>query len=320
MILENRGDEIMTDIFVNLKRFDVHRDKGGVCPSDNAAKWIEEVVAKSIESGIGSLEQVNVVYMVPEALIISAQNKLAEYPESKGRNLKIGCQSVFRENIKVGKNFGAFTSNMPAASAYQMGCRWSIIGHSEERRDKQEIIGAFEPDWIKSIATRERCLSAVDYLINREVISAFDQGMDVLLCVGETAEERGEGSFDNQKENIQKALSGQLERSLNGVKDFIAQRKIVIGYEPIWAIGPGKTPPGKDYIAFVSKFIKDKVKELYGFDIPVVYGGGLKEENAAMIAGIDTIDGGLVALTRFTGNIGFYVEDLKVIIEKYMNK
>jgi len=308
----------MIEIFINLKRFDVPREKGGVCPSDNAAEWIEEVVSKSVELGIGSLKDVNVVYLVPEALIIPAQKKLAEYTESRRFNLKVGCQSVFRQNIKAGKNFGAFTSNMPAASAYQMGCRWSIIGHSEERRDKQEIIGAYQADWNQNDTTRERCLEAVDNLINSEALSAFEQGMDVLLCIGETAEERGEGSFDEQQKSIEKALSGQLERGLRGLKDYMPERKIVMGYEPIWAIGPGKTPPGKEYISFVSSFIKSKVKELYGFEVPVVYGGGLKEENAAMISSIDTIDGGLVALTHFSGEIGFYVEDLKIIIDKYM--
>ncbi|MEG1134455.1 MAG: triose-phosphate isomerase, partial [Cellulosilyticaceae bacterium] len=73
-----------------------------------------------------------------------------------------------------------------------------------------------------------------------------------------------------------------------------------------------------EYIAFVSAYIKETVQELYGFDIPVVYGGGLKEENAKMISDIATVDGGLVALTQFSGEIGFYAEDLRKIIDKYM--
>ena len=68
----------------------------------------------------------------------------------------------------------------------------------------------------------------------------------------------------------------------------------------------------------MSAYIKSACMELFGFEPPVVYGGGLKEENAAMIAGIKTIDGGLVALTRFTGDIGFEPEGLKKIIEKYL--
>ena len=92
----------------------------------------------------------------------------------------------------------------------------------------------------------------------------------------------------------------------------------MIGYEPIWAIGPGKTPPGEAYVGFVSAYIKDVLRSELGMTCSVVYGGGLKEENAAMIAGIDTIDGGLVALTRFTGEIGFDVPGLKGIIDRYL--
>lgn len=298
-------------IFVNLKRFDVPREKGGVCPSANPAQWIQEVMTKSAELGIGTEKNVSVVFLVPEALIVPAQEA------ASGAGFQVGCQSVFRDNIKKGGNFGAFTTNLPAASAYQLGCRWSIIGHSEERRDKQEIIAAYEPDWNASKETREKCLAAVDGLINRETRSALDQGIGVLLCMGETAEERGSGSFEEQQERVKAALSGQVLRGLDGVKEYLTQRSIVIGYEPIWAIGPGKTPPDSSYIAFVSSFLKEEAQRLYGVELPVVYGGGLKEENAAQIGAVSTIDGGLVALTRFTGEVGFYAEDLKIIIDKY---
>lgn len=94
----------------------------------------------------------------------------------------------------------------------------------------------------------------------------------------------------------------------------------MIGYEPIWAIGPGKTPPGKEYISFVSNFIKDTVKNEFDFEPTVVYGGGLKVENAGMLAQIDTIDGGLIALTKFTAEIGFSVKGLSEIINQYLAK
>jgi triosephosphate isomerase len=310
----------MTDIFVNLKRFDVPRERGGVCPSDSPNRWIEQVVGESARLELGTHQGTHVVYLVPESLIIPAQEKLLEYPEKLRQGLEIGCQSVYRHNISVGGNFGAFTSSLPAASAWQMGCGWTMIGHSEERRDKQEIIAAFEPDWNAGDILRNRCAQAVDTLINQEVMAALTQGMSVLLCVGETAEERGDGGFDEQKERIARSLSDQLSRGLEGVCGFLPQRRVVVGYEPIWAIGPGKTPPGGDYIAFVSGFIKDTIKRLYGVEMPVIYGGGLKEANAAMLSDISTIDGGLVALTRFSGEIGFFVEDLKNIIDKYIEK
>ncbi len=308
----------MNEIFVNLKRFDVPKSLGGICPMDDPKEWIEWVIAESVKYKLGQLNDMELVYMLPEALIIPAVEKLKSFSAEETKTLHIGSQGVFRQNVEAGVNFGAFTTNLPAAAAANMGCTGSIIGHSEERKDKQQIIGQFEPTWNENDETRERVAKAVDELINQETISALKQGMHVLLCVGETAEEKGEGTFEEQQVSIKAVLRSQIERGLKGVKEFLPKNGVVIGYEPIWAIGPGKTPPGKEYIAFVSGYIKEVAKELYDIDIPVVYGGGLKEENAAMIASIDTIDGGLVALTNFTDPIGFNPEQLKVIIEEYV--
>ena len=79
----------------------------------------------------------------------------------------------------------------------------------------------------------------------------------------------------------------------------------------MWAIGPGKTPPGEDYIRDIARHIKSIV------DCKVVYGGGLKKENAKMIASIEELDGGLVALTRFGKDFGFYLNDFEEIVETY---
>ena len=87
----------------------------------------------------------------------------------------------------------------------------------------------------------------------------------------------------------------------------------MIGYEPIWSIGPGKTPAGRDAILETARFIKAQ-----SGGIDVVYGGGLKADNAAMLASIDEIDGGLIALTRFAGEIGFYPDEYLEIIRLYL--
>lgn len=307
----------MKEIFVNLKRFEVPRNLGGICPLDNPKKWIEWVMEESVRYGLGKLPDIRVTYLLPEALIISALEKLASYPAGEVRNLKVGCQGVFRENITPGGNFGAFTTNLPAAAARNLGCTWTIIGHSEERRDKMGIIEHYEPSFNDSVIARTKATQALNSIINEEVICALKAGLNVLLCVGETAAERGDESFAEQKPRIEAVLRWQLEIGLQGVEGKTGTQNIVIGYEPVWAIGPGKTPPGKDYISFVSTYIKAVVKEKFNFEPLVVYGGGLKEENAAMIAGIETIDGGLVALTKFTGDIGFEPEGLKNIIAKY---
>ena len=84
---------------------------------------------------------------------------------------------------------------------------------------------------------------------------------------------------------------------------------------PIWSIGPGKTPADKPYITKIARFVKARTG---GLD--VVYGGGLKQDNAAMLASIDEIDGGLIALTRFSGEIGFYPDEYLDIIRRYLGK
>lgn len=308
----------MKNILVNLKRFDVPVEKGGICPKQNSKEWIEWVIEESIKNNLGTLDGIKVTYLLPESLLIPAIDKLNSYPEEKTKRLALGSQGVYREDIQVGGNFGAFTTNLPAAAAKNIGCTWSIIGHSEERKDKLGIIGKFEPDYNVSDELRQKAQKVVNTLINEEVKSAFTQDINVLLCVGETAEERGEGSFEEQQPRIKEVLRKQLEICLDETVGIMGGKEIVIGYEPIWAIGPGKTPPGKEYIAFVSAYIKEVVKEKFGYDIPVVYGGGLKEENATMIASIDTIDGGLVALTKFVKPIGFEPEGLKNIIGKYV--
>jgi triosephosphate isomerase len=305
------------DIFINLKRFDVPRSKGGICPKDNPKEWIEWVIEESINNKLGVLEDITVSYLLPESLLIPAIEKLNSYSEEETKNISIGSQGVYREDVNPKGNFGAFTTNLPAACAKGMGASWSIIGHSEERKDKLGIIESYEPEYNSQDDLRVRAQKAVNTLINKEVKCALEQNINVLLCVGETSEERGEGTFEEQKPRIKQVLKSQLELCLDNNVDNLEDNKIVIGYEPIWAIGPGKTPPGKDYIAFVSSYIKEVVKDKYGFDIPVVYGGGLKEENAEMIASIDTIDGGLVALTKFVQPIAFEPEGLKNIIMKY---
>ena len=300
----------MKYIFVNLKRFDVPECYGGICPEANPKSWIEWVMDESVSNELGKLDGISVGYILPESLLIPAAEKLASYTESETRGISIGSQSVFREDTTKGGNFGAFSCSLPAAAAKNIGCTWTMIGHSEERRDKAQIMSRVSTD-------AKAMTQAVDEMLNEQVLCALNRELNILLCVGETAEEKGEGTQAEQYENVKAVLRAQLLGNLKGIDSYIGKAKFVIGYEPIWAIGPGKTPPGKEYISFVSSYIKEVVSENFGFDIPVIYGGGLKEENAAMIASIDTIDGGLVALTTFTVPPKFEPQALKNIIDSY---
>ena len=124
----------------------------------------------------------------------------------------------------------------------------------------------------------------------------------MLYCIGERSEEQAQW---------EKVLEMQLKIGLQDVD----MSRVVIAYEPIWSIGPGKMPADRPYIEKVAHF----VKKITG-GLPVVYGGGLKKDNAAMLSSISEIDGGLIALTRFSGEIGFYPEEYLEIIRLYLNK
>ena len=145
-------------------------------------------------------------------------------------------------------------------------------------------------------------LRVVNRILNQEIRCAMKAGLSVLYCIGETADEQ---------RNWQEVLMQQLVIGLEG----IPMNEVAIAYEPVWAIGPGKTPPDRDYVQKIARFIKQ-----ISNGAPVVYGGGLKVENAAMLASIPELDGGLIALTRFSGDIGFYPDEYLEIIRTYMGK
>ena len=276
----------MKHLYLNLKRFDVPVEYGGVNRIAPLKDWGSYIVAHTQE-GLKHYDpsQVEFVQYFPEAHILGAVGARCE-----GSLVQVGCQGVYRMNTAVGGNFGAFTTNRPASAARAMGCASTIIGHCEERNDKAGILAeAGVTD-----------TAAVNRLLNQEIRLAVEQGLTVLYCIGEKSEEQ---------EHWQDVLGEQLRVGLDGVDTS----KVVIGYEPVWSIGPGKTPAGKDYITMIARFVKERTG---GLD--VVYGGGLKVDNAAMLASIADIDGGLIALTRFSGEIGFYPEEYLEIIRLYL--
>ena len=278
----------MKHLYLNLKRFDVPVEYGGVNRIAPLKDWGSYIVSHT-QDGLKKYDpsQVEFVQYFPEAHILGAVSALCE-----NSPVQVGCQGVYRMNTAVGGNFGAFTTNRPASIAKAMGCTSTIIGHCEERNDKAGILAeAGVTD-----------TAAVNRLLNQEIRLAVEQGLTVLYCIGEKSEEQ---------ERWQEVLGEQLSVGLDGVDTS----KVVIGYEPVWSIGPGKTPAGKDYITKIARFVKERTGGL-----PVVYGGGLKQDNAQMLASIPEIDGGLIALTRFSGEIGFYPDEYLDIIRKYLGK
>lgn len=278
----------MKHIFLNLKRFDVPVSYGGVNRIAPVQEWGRYIV-KTTQDELKRYDPAEVEFVdyFPELHLLNAMEA-----RSEGSLVKIGCQGVYRMNTAPGGNFGAFTTNRPVSAMKAVGVNHVIIGHCEERNDKLGVLqeaGITEP-------------GAVNRLLNQEIRLATENGMTVLYCIGEK---------DTELDRWDEVLREQLEIGLDGVD----KTKVVIGYEPIWSIGPGKTPAGKEYITKIARFIK----EVTG-GIDVVYGGGLKADNAGMLASIDEIDGGLIALTRFQGEIGFYPDEYLEIIRTYLGK
>ncbi len=278
----------MKHIYLNLKRFDVPPEYGGVNRLAPVQDWGAAVVAATQE-GLKKYDpaKVEFVQYLPEAHLLNAAAALCEHSP-----VKLGSQGVYRMNTAVGGNFGAFTTNRPASIVKAMGCVSTLIGHCEERNDK------------KGILAEGGCtdVAAVDRLLNQEIKCALDAGLSVLYCIGETSEEQADW------ENV---LGRQLDVGLAGVD----KSRVVIGYEPVWSVGPGKTPADGPYIRKIARFVKERTD---GMD--VVYGGGLKADNAAMLASLPEVDGGLIALTQFTGEIGFYPEQYLEIIRLYLGE
>lgn len=276
----------MKYILLNLKRFDIPVKYGGVNRLASIEAWAKNIV-ENTQQGLARYDsaEVEFIQFFPEAHLMSAKVAL-----SQNSPVRLGCQGVYREDTAIDGNFGAFTSNRPAAAAKALGCEAALIGHCEERNDIGGILAEAGADNAQ----------AVNRLLNKEIKAAQNRGLKVVYCIGEKSEEQ---------ESWRQVLGMQLDIGLNGVN----KDNVVIAYEPVWSIGPGKTPADQAYIEKIAGFVKEHTGGM-----PVVYGGGLKSENAEMLASISDIDGGLIALTRFSGDIGFYPEEYLEIIGKYL--
>jgi triosephosphate isomerase len=280
----------MKHLLLNLKRFDISPEFGGVNRLASPEEWGSTIVSKTqdtlAEYGVQNAEY---VMFFPEAHLLGAKSALSE-----NSPIQLGSQGVFRNDTSVGGNFGAFTTNLTANAAKQCGCTYTLIGHCEERNDKLDILA-------RAGLSRAEAMPIVNKLLNEEIKMAQKAGLKVVYCIGELEEEQPAW---------QEVLGAQLDIGLDGVN----KDDVVIAYEPIWSIGPGKTPADKPYITKIARFVKEHTG-----GIDVVYGGGLKTDNAKMLSEIEEIDGGLIALTRFSGEIGFYPDEYLEIIKLYLN-
>ncbi len=180
---------------------------------------------------------------------------------ASGSKVAVGGQDVYFEGN------GAFTGETSTAMLCDLGCTFVILGHSERRNVMGES----------------------DALINKKIHAALAAGLTPILCVGELLEDREAGK-------TQDVVKSQFEGSLEGVTEEQAQ-KIVIAYEPVWAIGTGKTASpeqAQEVHADLRKMLSDRYNSATADTVRILYGGSVKPNNAAELLSQTDIDGALV--------------------------
>jgi triosephosphate isomerase len=180
---------------------------------------------------------------------------------TKGTEIAIGAQDVSYEES------GAYTGEIAAFMLKELSCRYVIVGHSERRRYAGEK----------------------DAAVNRKIKKCLEHGLYPILCVGETLHQRREGK-------TQEVLNGQIVYGFEGI-DGADISKIVIAYEPVWAIGTGMSAT-EDQAQETQSFIRDLVGRFAGEAVAekvrILYGGSVNEKNAHALLVQSDIDGALV--------------------------
>jgi triosephosphate isomerase len=180
---------------------------------------------------------------------------------AKGSLIKVGAQNCYLETS------GAFTGEVAPEMLKDVGCDFVILGHSERRH----IFGE------------------TDDMINKKVMKALDADLDVILCVGELLEER-------EADQTERVVRMQL---LGGLNEIFADAmsRITIAYEPVWAIGTGRTATpdqAQDVHAFIRKWLAGHFSGDVANSVRIQYGGSVKSDNARELMGQPDIDGALV--------------------------
>lgn len=195
---------------------------------------------------------------------------------SEGSNVYVGAQNVHFEES------GAYTGEIAGNMLSEIGVKYVIIGHSERRQYFGET----------------------DETVNKRTIRAISAGLTPIICVGETLTEREQGIMEE-------TVRRQTKIAFLGI-DNEAAANTVIAYEPVWAIGTGKTATAEQ-AQEVCAIIRDTIKNLYDTDtaekICIQYGGSMNASNAAELLSKPDIDGGLI------GGASLKPDDFAVIVE-----
>jgi triosephosphate isomerase len=212
---------------------------------------------RALGRGVADLAGVEVIICPPATLLAEAA-KAAE-----GASIGVGGQDCHVQKV------GAYTGEISAEMLRDAGASYVILGHSERRQYQGESDG----------------------LVAEKVAAALQEGLKPILCVGESEEVRDAG-------NAEQVVTEQLLASLP--KEYpsnSAPEELAVAYEPIWAIGTGRTPTN-DQIAQMHSALRDALSVRYGAEISVniriLYGGSVKPNNAGEILAVTNVDGALV--------------------------
>ena len=198
---------------------------------------------------------------VEKGFCVPAIDILVAQEVLEGTDINYGAENMYYEES------GAFTGEISPLMLKDVNAKYVIIGHSERREYFKEC----------------------DCLVNKKVKAALAHDLVPILCVGETLEEREE---NKQEEKVK----DQLTKNLKDVSEADIE-KVIIAYEPIWAIGTGKTASAEDaddMCAFIRNFIKETYSEEASQKIRIQYGGSMKPENVKELLAKENIDGGLI--------------------------
>ena len=197
-----------------------------------------------------------------EAVICAPFTLLKDLKEAtRGTSIKIGAQNMHFEDQ------GAFTGEVSGLMLKEIGVDYVVIGHSERREYFNET----------------------DETVNKKLKKAFEHGITPILCVGETLEER-------EASKTKDVVKAQVVKALEGLSAELTS-KLVIAYEPIWAIGTGKTASSEEaneVIAYIREVVKELYSEEISEDVRIQYGGSVKPSNVEEIMNQSDIDGALV--------------------------
>ena len=179
----------------------------------------------------------------------------------QGTNIKVGAQNMhFEDN-------GAYTGEVSGPMLKVINVEYVLIGHSERRKN----------------------FSETDEIVNKKLKAALRNGLKPVICIGESLEQKENGK-------TLEVVTNQIELALNGLTEQQVENTI-IAYEPIWAIGTGKTAT-KEEANNTIKEIRNKIEKIYGHTVAskviILYGGSVKSNNAKELFEMSDIDGGLV--------------------------